>query len=44
MQKNFENNYCTEKFTLELCHDKYFDMIPKSYINPKNTYKIINII
>ncbi len=44
---NFENNYtikhfdkinyyCMEKFTLELCHDKYFDMIPNSYINKNN--------
>ncbi len=28
--------YCVEKFTLELCHDKYFDMIPKHYIIPNN--------
>ncbi len=45
--KNYENNYivkhfhkideyCMEKFTLELCHDKYFDMIPKHYIIPEN--------
>ncbi len=44
---NFENNYsikhfkkissyCMEKFTLELCHDKYFDMIPNSYIVEDN--------
>ncbi len=31
------NKYCVEKFTLELCHDEYFDMIPIFYINPKNT-------
>ncbi len=48
---NFENNYsikhfdkinyyCMEKFTLELCHDKYFNMIPKPYIIPNN--KIIS--
>ncbi len=30
------NYYCMEKFTLELCHDKYFDMIPKSYIVENN--------
>ncbi len=30
------NNYCVEKFTLELCHDLYFDMIPNSYVNPDN--------
>ncbi len=30
------NKYRMEKFTLELCHDKYFDMIPKSYIVPNN--------
>ncbi len=29
-------DYCIEKFTLELCHDKYFDMIPTFYINPDN--------
>ncbi len=45
--KNFENNYkikhfdktnayCMEKFTMELCHDLYFDMIPKSYFVKKN--------
>ncbi len=28
--------YCVEKFTLELCHDLYFDMIPMSYINKTN--------
>lgn len=31
------NKYCMEKFTLELCHDKYFHLIPMSYLNPKNT-------
>ncbi len=30
------SNYCVEKFTLELCHDKYFDMIPELYINKNN--------
>ncbi len=45
--KNYEDNYTVKgfnmsrihsvyKFTLELCHDKYFDKIPTSYINPKN--------
>ncbi len=36
--KNFAkiNNHCVEKFTLELCHDKYFDRIPMSYMIPKN--------
>ncbi len=45
--KNFENNYkiknfdkingyCVEKFTLELCHDLYFDRIPNSYIVRNN--------
>ncbi len=44
---NFESNYkvkgfckidkyCVEKFTLELCYESYFDMIPTSYINQKN--------
>ncbi len=30
------NNYCVEKFTLELCYDSYFNLIPKSYLNAKN--------
>ncbi len=30
------NDYCVEKFTLELCHDLYFDRMPSCYINPKN--------
>ncbi len=25
-----------ERFTLELCYDSYFNMIPNSYLNPKN--------
>ncbi len=44
---NFESNYkvkgfckidkyCVEKFTLEMCYESYFNMIPTSYINPKN--------
>ncbi len=28
--------YCVEKFTLELCYDKYFNMIPITYINFDN--------
>ncbi len=43
-EKNFKidnfkqiNNYCVEKFTLELCHDKYFHLMPLSYLNPNNT-------
>ncbi len=27
---------CVEKFTLELCYDSYFNMIPISYLTPKN--------
>ncbi len=27
---------CVEKFTLELCNDAYFNMIPISYLTPKN--------
>ncbi len=45
---NFDNNYtirhfvryvnnCVEKFTLELCHDSYFNLIPDHYITSKNT-------
>ncbi len=37
--KNFNkiDKYCVEKFTLELCYDEYFDMMPIIYINRKNT-------
>ncbi len=28
--------YCVEKFTLELCHDKYFEMIPERHIIADN--------
>ncbi len=28
--------YSMEKFTLELCHDEYFGLIPKHYITPIN--------
>ncbi len=34
--------YCVENFTSELCHDSYFDMIPKSYLN-KN-YAIMELL
>ncbi len=30
------DEYCAEKFILELCHDSYFDLIPFSYIKEKN--------
>ncbi len=30
------NNHCVEKFTLELCHDRYFNMIPDYYITETN--------
>ncbi len=30
------NGYCVEKFTLELCHDKYFHLIPNTYLIPNN--------
>ncbi len=33
---NYKNEYCIEKFTLEICCDEYFDMLPKSYINKNN--------
>ncbi len=35
------NKYCVDKFTLELCHDKYFAMIPNSYINLRNGTLIV---
>ncbi len=34
------DKYCVEKFTLELCHDKYFAMIPERYIIPNNSVLI----
>ncbi len=34
------NSYCSNKFALELCHDKYFDMIPEHYISPDNMFLI----
>ncbi len=33
-------NYSVEKFTLELCHDSYFNLIPGCYINDDNLYLI----
>ena len=36
-------DYCMEKFTLELCHDKYFERIPTSYITRSN-YIIIRAL
>lgn len=36
--ENFDkiSNYCMEKFTLELCYDNYFELIPKQYLVPTN--------
>ncbi len=33
---NYTSKYCVEKFTLELCHDKYFDLIPPLYFAKYN--------
>ncbi len=52
---NYENNYkiekfdkiekySVEKFTLELCHDKYFEMIPESYIVANNGILIETLV
>ncbi len=43
MADNFKkiNNYSMEKFTLELCHDKYFEKIPISYLNPNNSIIVL---
>ncbi len=30
-------DYCVEKFTLELCNDKYFNLIPMSYLQTNNS-------
>ncbi len=32
----YQLNYCMEKFTLELCHDGYFNLIPDHYIRVSN--------
>ncbi len=32
----YNSEYSVEKFTIELCNDKYFDMIPEYYIIPSN--------
>ncbi len=44
--KHFEKitKYCIEKFTLELCHDSYFDMIPELYIINKNNILIRSLV
>ncbi len=36
----YPNYYCVEKFTFELCHDSYFNLIPDHYINNLNTVLI----
>ncbi len=38
---SYKNEYCIEKFTLELCGDEYFDILPKSYINKNNKIIVI---
>ncbi len=50
-EKNYEienfdkiEKHCVEKFTLELCHDKYFEMIPESYIIANNNILIQALI
>lgn len=32
----YTNKYSVEKFTYELCNDSYFNLMPISYLNPKN--------
>ncbi len=34
---DYVEGYCIEKFTLELCYDSYFDMIPIKYLVPINS-------
>ncbi len=38
------NVYCVEKFTLELCYDSYFNMIPISYIISNNKILIKTLV
>ncbi len=33
---NCPHYYCVDKYTLELCHDGYFNLIPEHYINKNN--------
>ncbi len=33
---NYTDKYCVEKFTLELCHDNYLDLLPMKYLIPEN--------
>ncbi len=50
-EKNYEienfdkiEKYCVEKFTLELCYDKYFEMVPERYIIASNNILIKSLI
>ncbi len=40
----YPNEYCVEKFTLELCHDSYFNLIPMSYLTPNNDCIILALV
>ncbi len=40
---NYEK-YCIDKFTLELCYEKYFDMIPKLYFNKNYNQLMILLV
>lgn len=44
--KDFDkiDKYCVEKFTLELCHDGYFDKISESFIVPTNKILIKSLV
>ncbi len=35
-QFNYKHKYSVETFTLEICHDGYFNLIPEHYINKNN--------
>ncbi len=34
-------SYCVERFTLELCHDSYFNLMPPSYFNLNNKILVL---
>lgn len=36
-QLSYNCEHCVENFTLELCYDSYFDLIPKSYLKRNNS-------
>ncbi len=40
----YPNKYCVERFTIELCDDEYFNLIPDSYLFPHNKIIVKKLI